>query len=61
LGKFSSGILVVLVSGDDIMVDTKVWNEVVLWMLIHILLELLISGSLGLKATWEVGRVACWD
>ena len=61
LGKLSSGILVVLVGGDDIMVNTEVWNKVILWMLVHVLLELLISCGLGLKATWEVGRVACWD
>jgi len=43
------------------MVDSKVWNEVILVVLIHISLELLVSSSLGLEASWEVSTVAGRD
>jgi hypothetical protein len=43
------------------MVDSKVWNEVVFIVLIHISLELLVSCSLGLEASWEVSTVTGRD
>jgi hypothetical protein len=61
LCEFSTGLLEVVLGGNDVMVYTKVWNEVVFVMLVHISLELLVGGSLGLQAFWEVSRVASWD
>jgi hypothetical protein len=61
LDKLSSGFLEVVLGGNDVMVNSKVRDEVVLIMLIHVGLKLLASGSLGLEASWEVGRVASWD
>jgi hypothetical protein len=51
------GILKVGLRSDDIVVHTEVWDEVVLWMLIHISLELGWGGSLGLASN----RSASWD
>jgi hypothetical protein len=61
LGKLTTSLLEVVLGGDNIMVDSEVWNEVVFVMLIHVGLELLVSGSLSLKAFWEIGTVASWD
>jgi hypothetical protein len=61
LCQFTTSILEVVLSGDNVMVNTEVWNEVVLIVFIHISLELLIGSGLGLKAFWEIGRVASWD
>jgi hypothetical protein len=61
LSKLSTSIFEVILSGDDIVVNSKVWNEIVLVVLIHICLELLIGSSLSFQAFWEVGRVASWD
>jgi hypothetical protein len=30
-------------------------------MLVHVGLELLVGGGLGLQAFWEISRVASWD
>jgi hypothetical protein len=61
LGKFTTSLLEVVLGGDDIVVDTEVWYEIVLIMLVHIGLELLVSSGLGLQAFWEISRVASWD
>jgi hypothetical protein len=61
LSKLTTGLSEVVLGGDDIMVNTEVWNEIVLIVLIHVGLKLLIGGSLGLQAFWEVSTVACWD
>jgi hypothetical protein len=54
LGKLSSSFSVVILSGDDIVINTEVWNKVVLVVLIHICLEFLISSGLSLQAFWEI-------
>jgi energy-converting hydrogenase Eha subunit C len=61
LCEFSTGLLEVVLGGNDVMVNTKVWHKVVFVMLVHISLELLVGGSLGLQAFWEDRRVASWD
>jgi hypothetical protein len=40
---------------------SKVWYEVVFWVLIHVFLKLMVSSGLSLQAFWEVGTVASWD
>jgi hypothetical protein len=54
LCEFSTGLSVVVLSGNDVMINSEIWDEIVFVMLIHISLELLISGSLCLEAFWEV-------
>jgi hypothetical protein len=54
LHEFSSSFLKVILSSDDIVIDSEVWNEVILIMFIHISLELLVSSSFGLEALWEI-------
>ena len=55
-------ILQIALSGDDIMINTKVWHEVIFVVMVHISLELLWSSSLCLfDAAWEYGWVTCWD
>jgi hypothetical protein len=44
------GITEVVLGGDDIVIHTEVWDEIIFWMLIHISLELGWSGSLGLTS-----------
>ena len=61
LSKLSTSILVVALGGDNVMVNTKVWDKVILWVLVHVFLELLVSSSLGLQTFWEVSTVASWD
>jgi hypothetical protein len=53
LCEFSTGLLEVVLGGDNVMIDTKVWDEVVFVMLVHIGLELLIGSGLGSEAFWE--------
>ena len=38
---------VVGLGGNDIVINTEVWNEVVFWVFIHISLEFVIGSSLG--------------
>ena len=47
LSKLSTGVLVIVLGGDDVVVDSEVRNEIVLWMFIHVLLQLLVGSSLG--------------
>jgi hypothetical protein len=54
LSKLSTSLSKVILGGNNVMINTKVWNEVVFVVLIHISLELLVSGSLGFQAFWEV-------
>jgi len=61
LSKLSTSLSEVVLGGNDVMVDSKVWNEVILVMLIHISLELLVSSSLCLEASGEIGTVAGRD
>jgi len=61
LSKLSTSLSEVVLGGNDVMVDSKVWNEVVLVMFIHISLELLVSCSLSLEASWEVSTVTGRD
>jgi hypothetical protein len=61
LSKLSTGLLKVVLSGNNVMINSKVWNEVVFVMLIHISLEFLISSSLSFQASWEVSTVASWN
>ena len=61
LSKLSTSLSIVILSGDNVVINTKVWYEVVFIMLVHIGLEFLISSSFGLQAFWEVGTIACWD
>jgi hypothetical protein len=61
LHKLSTCLLEVVLCGDDIMVNSEVWNEVIFIMLVHISLELLVSSSLSLQTSWEVSRVASRD
>jgi len=53
LSKLSSGILEIVLSGDNIVVNTEVRDEVILIMLVHVSLELLVGSSLGFEAFWE--------
>jgi hypothetical protein len=55
LNQFTTGILEVVLGGNDVMINTEVWYEVVFIMFVHIGLKLLVGGSLGLKALREVG------
>jgi len=41
LSKLSSGVLEVVLGGDDIMVNSEIWDEVVFVVLVHVSLELL--------------------
>merc|ERR1711935_229307 len=61
LGELSSSSLEVVLCGNDIMVNTEVWNEVVLIVFVHVSLELLVSSSLGFKASWETRTITSWD
>jgi hypothetical protein len=61
LHKLSTGLLEVVLGGNNVMINTKVWDEVVFVMLVHISLELLVGSSLSLQTSWEVSRVASWD
>jgi len=61
LSKLSSSLSEVVLCGNDVVVDSKVWNEVVLVVFIHISLELLVSSGLGLEASGEVSTVAGRD
>ena len=61
LCKLSSSLSEVVLGGNDVVVDSKVWNEVVLVVFIHISLELLVSSGLGLEASGEVSTVAGRD
>ena len=61
LSKLSSSLSEVVLGSDNIMVDSEVWNEVVLVVFIHISLELLVSSGLGLEASGEVSTVAGRD
>jgi hypothetical protein len=61
LGKLSSGFLKVILSGNNIMVNTEVWNEIVLIVFVHVSLEFLISSCLGLEALREISTVTGWD
>lgn len=54
LSKLSSGLLEVVLSCDDVMINSKVWNEIVFVVLVHVGLELLVSSGLGFQAFWEV-------
>ena len=55
-------ILQIALSGDDIMINTKVWHEVIFVVMVHISLELLWSSSLCLFDTvWENRWIASWD
>jgi hypothetical protein len=54
LSKLSTSLSKVVLGGNNVMINTKVWNEVVFVVLVHISLELLVSGSLGFQAFWEV-------
>ena len=45
-------------SSNDVLVNSKVWDEIILWMFIHVLLELEISSSLG---ALSFVRVEGWD
>ena len=58
LCKLSTGIFVVLLGCNDVMVHTEVWDEIILWMLVHVLLELMFSSSLS---ALSFVRVECWD
>jgi len=61
LSQFATSLFEVILSGNNVMIDSKVWNEVVFIMLIHISLEFLFSGGLSLKAFWEVSAITSWD
>jgi hypothetical protein len=61
LSKLSTSLSEVVLGGNDVVVDSKVWNEVVLVVFIHISLELLVSSGLGLEASGEVSTVAGRD
>jgi len=61
LSKLSTGLLEVVLGGDNIMINTEVWYKVVFVVLVHISLKLLVSGGLCLEAFWEVSTVASWD
>jgi energy-converting hydrogenase Eha subunit C len=61
LGKLSTCLLEVILGGDNVMIDSKVWNKVVLIMLIHIGLKLLWSCCFGLEAFWEVSTITSRD
>jgi hypothetical protein len=54
LHKLSTGLLKVVLGGNNVMINTKVWNEVVFVMLVHISLELLVGSSLSFQASWEI-------
>jgi hypothetical protein len=54
LSKLSTSLSKVVLGGNNVMINTKVWNEVVFVVLIHISLELLVSSGLGFQAFWEV-------
>jgi len=47
LGKLSTSVLVIVLCTDDVVVDSKVWDEVIFWVFIHVLLELLVGSSLS--------------
>jgi len=53
LCEFATGFLEVVLGGDDIMVDTEVWDEIVLGVYIHISLKFLGSCGLSLQTSWE--------
>jgi len=60
--KCSLSILQVALSGDDVVINSKVWNEIIFIMMILISLKLLWSSSFGFSnAIWEHGWVACWN
>jgi hypothetical protein len=61
LCEFSTGLSEVILGGNDVMVNSKIWNEVIFVMFVHVSLELLVSSSLCLEATWEVSTIASWD
>jgi hypothetical protein len=61
LHKLSTGFLKVVLGCDNIVIDTEIWNKVVLIVLIHVSLELLIGSGLSLEAFWEVSTIAGWD
>jgi hypothetical protein len=61
LCKLSTSLSKVVLGGNDVMVNSEIWDKVILIVLIHISLELLISSGLSFEATWEVSTVACWD
>jgi hypothetical protein len=61
LHKLSTGLLEVVLSGDDIVVNSKVWYEIIFVVLVHVGLELLVSGGLGLQTLGEIGTVASWN
>jgi hypothetical protein len=54
LSKLSSSLLEVILSGDDVVINSKVWDEVVFVVLVHISLKFLVSGSLCFEAFWEI-------
>jgi hypothetical protein len=60
-GTGSLCVLKIVLSSDNVMVNTKIWNKVVLIVFIHVSLELLVSCGFSLQAFWEISTVACWD
>jgi hypothetical protein len=54
LDKLSASLSVVVLCGDDIVINSKVWHKVVLVVFVHISLELLWSSGFGLQTFWEV-------
>jgi len=55
--KFGVSIVEVRFSGDNISINTEVWNNVILWMLVLISLEFQWSTALGFKAFWEIAEL----
>jgi hypothetical protein len=54
LNKLSTCLFKVVLCGDDVMVNSKVGDEIVFVMFVHVSLELLVSGSLGFQASWKI-------
>ena len=52
------GILQVAGGGDDISIDTEVWDDVIFWLFILVLLE--FPWACGFSAATFIG-IACWD
>ena len=56
------GVLEVVLGGDYIMINSEVWDKIILIVLIHVCLEFLRSSCLGFSnAFWECVRIASWD